>query len=166
MDEQIKSRQQQKSNDSKVFDVLEEKEVPVSDFLNQPNTILLIRDNKRYGIYLASNSIFYECEETMNTNNLKGIVRFDTQEPFYFRETDPIINDMKDGYNIFHIQTSDEPIQIIGKDYLKPRLTRQNIDYSFNCKGSYNVNVSETLDKYKEGKLELTSPINFDFKLH
>jgi hypothetical protein len=172
--QQIKRRQQQQSNkstvfhiiqnpkvpissflkqrsDLTVFDILQRQEVPISDFLKQGNTILLIHDDKVYGIYLMSKTNFCECEIIMNREKLKRIVKFDAQVSFYFRETDPIINNIKNGYNIFHIRPSNESIQIIGTENLETYLPRPNIDYPFNCKDSYRVNLSESFKRDKYG---------------
>ena len=145
-------QQQRRQLDSiyDVYDVISMKYVPMDEFLEQPDTIVLINEKgQHFGHYLTTHKIIYEAMIRMPTGD---------GGTYYFLRTDPIIKDMQEGYNVFHFKTNPQDVRVLSKDVA----LGGSIVSGLHCDKKDLVKISETTNKEKRGDgLEMTASIEF-----
>lgn len=162
-----KIQQHQRRQLDSIYDVFSAEYVPMDEFLEQPDTIVLINEKgQHFGHYLTTHEIIYECEDDrsyrsyVNNPDVNAMIRMPTGDggTYYFLRTDPIIKDMQEGYNVFHFKTNPQDVKVLSKDVAQGG----EIVSGLHCDKKDLVKISETTNKEKRGKgLEMTASIEF-----
>lgn len=169
LQEQKKKRKQnQRRQLYSIYNPIKMEDVPMDEFLKQPDTIVLINEKcKLFGHYLRTHEIIYECENGrkkssyVNNPDVKAMIRMPTTGnggTYYFLRTDPIIKEMQDGYNVFHFKTNPEDVKVLSKDYAQGGTAVS----ALHCDKKDIVKISETTKREKRGDgLQMTVSIEF-----
>ena len=162
-----KIKQNQRRQLDSIFDPLEMAYVPMDEFLEQPDAIVLINEKcQLFGHYLTTHEIIYECENGrtlrsyVNNPDVKAMIRMPTGDggTYYFLRTDPIIKDMQEGYNVFHFKTNPQYVKVLSKDVAQGG----SIVSGLHCDEKDIVKISETTKREKRGDgLQMTVSIEF-----
>jgi len=120
---QLKEPKIEEHNEPMVFDAYEGGDVPIREFLEEENRVVLIsEDGHAFGTYLEQCEIVYECQSRRSFYNYIGehdvhsMVQFPTAAgPKYYFDTD-IVKDMDAGYNVFHFKTEPQDMKVLSKD--------------------------------------------------
>ena len=106
-----------------VFDAYEGGDIPISEFLQEEDRVLLISESGHYfGAYLTQCDVIYECErgrafyDYVGNPNVHAMIRFPTASASKFYFNIDIDNDMKNGYNVFHFKTEPKDLKVLSKD--------------------------------------------------
>ena len=138
-----------------VFDAYEGGDVPIKEFLEDENRVLLLDEKGHYyGAYLEQCGIIYECQsgrswdDYIGFDNVHSMIQFNTAEgPKFYFNTD-IEKDLKKGYNLFHFKT--EPKDLIALS--KETAAGENIVSALHCDPKDIVKLSKVIKKEKIGE--------------
>ena len=118
---------QQQLGQIKVMDYIMYDQVPIKDFLQQPNSIVIANKQPSgtyefHGFLLDEPNMVYTCAELSNQEYLMQkdgltipLVTLKTDVEFRIPR-DELLPKLKEGYNVFFVETSPEKVKIISKD--------------------------------------------------
>jgi hypothetical protein len=120
---------QQQLGQIKVMDFIMYDEVPMKEFLQQPNSIVVAAKQPSgvyefHGFLLNEPNMVYTCAKLSNQQYLRQkdglttpLITLKTDVEFRIPR-DELLPKLKDGYNVFFVETSPEKVKIISKDIL------------------------------------------------
>lgn len=120
---QLKEPKIEEHNEPMVFDAYEGKDVPIREFLEDDDRVILISENGHaFGTYLEQCEIVYECESGrsfynyIGRNDVHAMIQFPTAAgpKFYFDIS--IDKDLKKGFNLFHFKTEPKDLKVLSKN--------------------------------------------------
>ena len=155
-----------KKDEIHVYDAYQLQQVPLHDFLKEPNRIVLIDEkNFHHGVYLEQYEVLFECmknlgfHEYLDNPHVKAIFRLPTAEaPIYqFYKTDKILQGIHDKKNVFHMKTFEKDVRVLSKAVA----SGADIVSAKHCDPKDVVRISETTKMEKVGSgLNLTITID------
>lgn len=120
---ELKEPKIEEHNEPMVFDAYEGTDVPIREFLEEDNRVILISENGHaFGTYLEQCEIVYECQSGRSFYNYIGrddvhaMIQFPTAAgpKFYFDIS--IDEDLKKGFNLFHFKTEPKDLKVLSKN--------------------------------------------------
>jgi antitoxin component YwqK of YwqJK toxin-antitoxin module len=148
-----------------VFDAYEGGDVPIKEFLEEDDRVLLLDDKGHYyGAYLEQCEIVYECQTGRSWRNYIGkddvhsMIQFNTASGPKFYFTTDIDKELKKGYNLFHFKTEPKNIRVLSKNVAGGG----SIVSGLHCDPKDVVKLSKVIKKQKMGK-GLKKTIKFTF---
>jgi len=120
---------QQQLGQIKVMDFIMYDDVPMKEFLQQPNSIVVANKQPSgayefHGFLLNEPNMVYTCAKLSNQQYLRQkdglttpLITLKTDVEFRIPR-DELLPKLKDGYNVFFVETSPEKVKIISKDIL------------------------------------------------
>ena len=149
---------QQQLGQIKVMDFIALDEVPIKEFLQQPNSIVIA--NKRvsgayefHGFLLDEPNMVYTCAALSNQEYLKQkdgltvpLITLKTDVEFRIPR-DELLPKLKSGYNVFFVETSPEKVKIISKDIVLGGSSVSGV----HCTDKDIFNISHIIDSKKVG---------------
>ena len=163
---QIKQTPKQTVGDGPVvFDAYEGGDVPIQEFLEEENRVLLVDKKGHYfGAYLEQCEIVYECQQGRSWYNYVGkrdvhsMIQFNTAEgPKFYFDTD-IEKDLKKGFNVFTFETESKNIRVLSKNVAEGG----SIVSALHCDPKDVVKLSNVVKKEKMGD-GLKKTVEFEF---
>jgi len=154
-----------KSNGPMVFDAYEGGEVPIKEFLEEENRVLLLDEKGHYyGAYLEQCEIIYECQENrswgdyIGKDDVHSMIQFNTAEgpKFYFNTE--IEKDLRKGFNLFHFKTEPKNLIVLSKNVADGG----DIVSALHCDPKDIIKLSKIIKKEKIEK-GLKKTINFTY---
>jgi len=138
-----------------VFDAYEGGDVPIKEFLEDENRVILIDEKGHYyGAYLEQCGIIYECQtgrswdDYIGFDNVHSMIQFNTAEgPKFYFNTD-IEKDLNRGFNIFHFKT--EPKDLIALS--KETAAGEDIVSALHCDPKDTIKLSKIIKKERIGE--------------
>ena len=120
---------QQQLGQIKVMDFIMYDDVPMKEFLQQPNSIVIANKHPSggyefHGFLLNEPNMVYTCAKLSNQQYLRQkdglttpLITLKTDVEFRIPR-DELLPKLKDGFNVFFVETSPEKVKIISKDIL------------------------------------------------
>ena len=156
-----------KSDEPMVFDAYEGTDIPIKEFLEEENRVLLLDEKGHYfGAYLEQCEIIYECQKNrswrdyIGKDDVHSMIQFNTAEgpKFYFTTT--IEKDLKNGFNLFHFKTEPKDLVVLSKEVA----AGGNIISALHCDPKDIIKLSKVIKKEKIGtQSEVKNTINFTY---
>lgn len=120
---QLKEPKVQQHAEPMVFDAYEGGDVPIREFLEEENRVVLISETGHaFGTYLEQCEIVYECQSGrffynyIGSSDVHAMIQFPSASgPKFYFDTD-IVKDMDAGFNVFHFKTEPKDIKVLSKD--------------------------------------------------
>ena len=158
-------KKQKPKAEGMVFDAYEGDDVPIQQFVEDDNRILLVSTTGHYdGVYLEQCQIVYQCENDrswhsyVGDSTVRSLIQFPTASgPKYYFETS-ILKDLDKGYNVFYYETDSTSIRI----YPKNVALGGSLVSGLHCDEKDIVRVSKVVKMEKLGK-GLTKDVTFDY---
>jgi hypothetical protein len=149
---------QQQLAQIKVFDFIMYDDVPMKEFLQQPNSIVVAAKQPSgayefHGFLLNEPNMVYTCAGLSNQQYLRqkdalttALITLKTSVEFRIPR-DELLPKLKDGYNVFFVETSPEKVKIISKNIIL------GADYvsGVHCTDKDVFNISHIVDSKKVG---------------
>jgi hypothetical protein len=144
-----------KSDEPMVFDAYEGINVPIKEFLEEENRVLLLNEKGHYyGAYLEQCEIIYECQngrswsDYVGKSDVHSMIQFNTAEGPKFYFTTEIEKDLKNGYNLLHFKTEPKNIRVLSKNVAEGG----SIVSALHCDPKDIIKLSKVIKKEKIGK--------------
>ena len=149
---------QQQLGQIKVFDFIMYDDVPIKEFLTQPNSIVVAAKQPSgayefHGFLLNEPNMVYTCANLSHQQYLRqkdalttALITLKTSVEFRIPR-DELLPKLKDGYNVFFVETSPEKVKIISKNIIL------GADYvsGVHCTDKDVFNISHIVDSKKVG---------------